>query len=68
MALEGGRQSGHLWQQANMDFLESYTASRSFGANRASSSSSARAHFSSSSFGSTTSPSPTPTRTKPSST
>eukprot|EP00965_Chrysotila_dentata_P152825 5051237-Pleurochrysis_carterae.AAC.1 len=24
MALEGGRQSGHLWQQANTDFLKSY--------------------------------------------
>eukprot|EP00965_Chrysotila_dentata_P039299 1306324-Pleurochrysis_carterae.AAC.1 len=24
MALEGERQSGHLWQQANKDFLKSY--------------------------------------------
>eukprot|EP00965_Chrysotila_dentata_P096231 3179813-Pleurochrysis_carterae.AAC.1 len=24
MALEGGRQSGHLWQQAYTDFLKSY--------------------------------------------
>eukprot|EP00965_Chrysotila_dentata_P091432 3018918-Pleurochrysis_carterae.AAC.1 len=24
LALEGGRQSGHLWQWANTDFLKSY--------------------------------------------
>eukprot|EP00965_Chrysotila_dentata_P012968 428253-Pleurochrysis_carterae.AAC.1 len=24
MAFEGGRQSGHLWQEANTDFLKSY--------------------------------------------
>eukprot|EP00965_Chrysotila_dentata_P148883 4916681-Pleurochrysis_carterae.AAC.1 len=24
MALEAGRESGHLWQQANTDFLKSY--------------------------------------------
>eukprot|EP00965_Chrysotila_dentata_P113360 3746182-Pleurochrysis_carterae.AAC.2 len=43
-------------------------ASRSSGANRASSPSSATAHFCSSSFGSTNSPSPTSPRTKPFST
>eukprot|EP00965_Chrysotila_dentata_P082826 2732689-Pleurochrysis_carterae.AAC.1 len=69
MVLEGGRQSGHLWQQANTGFLKSYgLASRSFGANRASSPSSATARLSSSLFGSTTSPLPTPTRTNNSST
>eukprot|EP00965_Chrysotila_dentata_P065762 2178821-Pleurochrysis_carterae.AAC.1 len=31
MALEGGRQSGHLWQQANTEFIEGYDFSQFWG-------------------------------------
>eukprot|EP00965_Chrysotila_dentata_P147382 4865182-Pleurochrysis_carterae.AAC.1 len=42
MALKGGSQSGHLWQQENTDFLKSYGFTQ-FWANRVSSPSSATA-------------------------
>eukprot|EP00965_Chrysotila_dentata_P168017 5548192-Pleurochrysis_carterae.AAC.4 len=31
MALEGGRQSGHLWQQASTDFLKNYGITQFWG-------------------------------------